>query len=500
MSRPSVAFTYSRGRTIGAAAETGTLTREAGQFTNYQSCPVRSGQGVSLEVPAGFSSAAGGVVIYFDPDYAHNSGSAPGTGQIFTYYLSGTSMIRVGYLKASAFWFLQIIDPSSGGAYVTLSDTWAAGAPKMIYAAWNGTHAYLATEAAAASASRTYNAWASEPAAVWVGSSQVPADQFLAAYGAAALLSGPITTAQRAWLARLADERPPAYGEACSEAMLSLWYGEGTRVLSCADAIDLAAHPYVLSALDMGGIPPMTTRMVNPPLRQGAVYIESVALARPLVSTIVITGTSWQDFADSRRRLAQALNPLRGEGILTRSDGTWLYEADAVVQAGLGMPLRGGRKFLTADVQWFVDDPGWRAVVLEEDDLSPGGEGSDFPTDFPTDFLTGPTFTITNPGDLPVYPVFTIEGPVVGPYVENTTTGKVFRLSAELTAGQVLTIDMDARTVLRDDGTNLYPTRVAGSEMWAIEPGENVIEAGFTTAAIRPVTVTMQYAPRYVGV
>lgn len=63
--------------------------------------------------------------------------------------------------------------------------------------------------------------------------------------------------------------------------------------------------------------------------------------------------------------------------------------------------------------------------------------------------------SVTNAGNAPAYPVFTITGPGTDFNVINSTTGEEFTLSTTLTGSQSVVIDTWLKTVTRSDGSSL---------------------------------------------
>jgi hypothetical protein len=93
---------------------------------------------------------------------------------------------------------------------------------------------------------------------------------------------------------------------------------------------------------------------------------------------------------------------------------------------------------------------------------------------------------VTNPGDADADVVLRITGPAQAPTVRNETTGQEFRLTRSLLAGQVITVDAAAKTVV-DDGGASWRRYVAfpGSTLWGLARGVNrirVITSGATAA------------------
>lgn len=112
-----------------------------------------------------------------------------------------------------------------------------------------------------------------------------------------------------------------------------------------------------------------------------------------------------------------------------------------------------------ATLQWVASDPRRYSVAEHTSSLvglpAAGPSGLTFPLTFPLAFGTGSasnSTTVNNVGDSPTWPTFVITGPVTGPIVTNSTTGRKlqFASSFEVEAGQTMTIDTDSRSVTVD--------------------------------------------------
>lgn len=120
-----------------------------------------------------------------------------------------------------------------------------------------------------------------------------------------------------------------------------------------------------------------------------------------------------------------------------------------------------------------------------------GGGGGDDP-----DSLT----TISNPGDVEAWPVWTITGPLTQLRAWNVTLGTRWALTYPLGAEQTITITTDQPTVRGPGDVNLSKYidwfNTAGTELWPLTDGTNVVglEADGATATTH---VQMAFTPRY---
>lgn len=100
-----------------------------------------------------------------------------------------------------------------------------------------------------------------------------------------------------------------------------------------------------------------------------------------------------------------------------------------------------------------------------------------WPLTWPLSWGTGSAggSTLTNDGNFGSRPIVTFHGDLVGPALENITTGRTFRMqdSYNLPVGETLVVDFDARTVLLDGTASRYGDVDSSSQWWELAPGAN---------------------------
>ena len=105
--------------------------------------------------------------------------------------------------------------------------------------------------------------------------------------------------------------------------------------------------------------------------------------------------------------------------------------------------------------------------------------GLTFPLAFPLDFGVGAgggTLLLTNAGNTATWPTWTITGPVTNPVILNTATGQRLALSGlTIDAGQTLTLDTDARTVMLQGVASRRGKLTADSAWFGLRPGATPI-------------------------
>lgn len=207
------------------------------------------------------------------------------------------------------------------------------------------------------------------------------------------------------------------------------------------------------------------------------------------------------------RNTVYKMDPTRGIGRLrVVAPGGDSREIFCRVSSGLGISevlgedsafyaQRIAATFLAHDPYWY--SVGDTAIVYTGDT-----EVSTFFPFFPLRLSASSVFvndsSISNPGDLEAWPVWTIEGPGSNIVISNLTTNQSLTLNTALSSGQSVTIDTrpGAKTVLNDDGTSLFPLMTATSTLFSLQRGDNHIQVAMdstsTTSAIR-----LAFRPRY---
>jgi len=91
-----------------------------------------------------------------------------------------------------------------------------------------------------------------------------------------------------------------------------------------------------------------------------------------------------------------------------------------------------------------------------------------------------------------------IDGPVTNPTIENVTTGQKLIFTADgglvVGAGEFLTVDADARTVLLGGTASRYSKLSSLSSWWELAPGTTQLRFSGTTAGAPQLTVTFRSA------
>lgn len=113
--------------------------------------------------------------------------------------------------------------------------------------------------------------------------------------------------------------------------------------------------------------------------------------------------------------------------------------------------------------------------------------GLSFPLVFPLDFgpgAGGGTLALANAGTTATWPTWTITGPVTNPVIVNTGTGERLALTLTIDAGQQLTLDTDARTVMLAGVASRRGALGATSTWFPLRPGTTAV--AFQAASYDP--------------
>jgi hypothetical protein len=125
--------------------------------------------------------------------------------------------------------------------------------------------------------------------------------------------------------------------------------------------------------------------------------------------------------------------------------------------------------------------------------------GYTYPVTYPVTYAgsTGPT-TVTNSGDVAVYPTITLTGAATNPIITNRLTNEFIGLSLTTGPSDVIVIDMRQRTILLNGGS-IFALQTASSTFWTLEPGGNPI-ALTTSNGSDTVTGVVSWRSGFMGI
>lgn len=263
-----------------------------------------------------------------------------------------------------------------------------------------------------------------------------------------------------------------------------------------ADGVSgLGAAPYTLTS--------------DPHPRGGARLRHVQPQPRTIVWPLLVQGSTHQQFTDRWRALAKAFTrTLRdGPGVLeiARPDGG---RRRISVHYSEGFDGQGrhatGITWDTAVITLWCEDPYWTDPVTQVVHRE-YGVGEDYLEPYPSvssGQVLGAT-TVTNPGDITVWPEWTITGPASLVTFTHSGSGDAFTLDptavghGPLLAGEQVTVSTDPPRVRYQDGTNwIGALDWPGAVLWGLEPGGNAVT--FQLDGSGPGSaVDLSYNPRY---
>lgn len=246
------------------------------------------------------------------------------------------------------------------------------------------------------------------------------------------------------------------------------------------------------------------------PGRAGAVLRQTRHGVREFVMGVWVQGVGDTGLRTALRSMVDRMDPTRGAGrIRVTSPLGDQREITCYYAAGLEMAERlgdaSGPDFQRIPLAFTAYDPYWYDVSPVS---SPVWTVTDAPSFFPF-FplrLTASELVvdeiITNGGSVEAWPVWTIRGPGAGAKLTNTTTGQYLYFPAlTLGAGQYITVDTrpGVKSVLLDDGTNLYPQLDTGSSLWPLQRGDNAIRLEMSGVSVTDSSLQVSYWRRYLS-
>lgn len=290
-----------------------------------------------------------------------------------------------------------------------------------------------------------------------------------------------------------------------------------TAIISWIDA-DSVEHEFsestgyiVLEGEHGAWMPPIALTSDPLPFQAGSRLRQVRTAARQLDELILVKAATPEQLVDRLRDLMRWMDPHDGDGYLRVTRESEARQLACRYVSGLELDRSPGNvgpdwQQLVLTLEAF--DPYWQDV----DAMLVSSTIDDAPIPwFDRDWFGGPWFSsaavfrrfnVTNDGDAPAWPVWTITGPGTTPVLRNVTSGKHLQSSVVLGATDQMIIDTrpNQKTVNDGAGSNLFHTLTATSELFPIELGFNTIEIGFNTATTTDDTlVDLSYRRNFFG-
>lgn len=244
------------------------------------------------------------------------------------------------------------------------------------------------------------------------------------------------------------------------------------------------------------------------PLQPGARHRLTLHMEHDFILPINVRSTSLAGLRTALRALMYAMNPTRGSGIVRVSTVLGdLREIECYYVTGLEVAEnadKSGRYGQQCYVTFRAYDPYWRDIS----DTAATWQVTATPNFFPffplrlTSSAIVVHATVSNGGDVPTWPVWTIIGPGSGIVLQNGTTGEeITFLTTVLGVGQTISIDTRPgnKTVTRNDGTNLFSDLDPLSTLWQLQQGANVVNLQMAGTAPNVSVLNLNYRQKYLS-
>lgn len=236
---------------------------------------------------------------------------------------------------------------------------------------------------------------------------------------------------------------------------------------------------------------------VDPPEREGSLFIGELAGKREL---------SWRglikdDVQVNRRLLARVCQPGGLKTLQFETCDGIAVQIQATVK--LVNPYRKTRSpyLVTAKAPY----PYFEGQVQhsETTNITVQKGGMPIPAAIPAPIGEGGgnPFPITNAGDTHARPYFEIHGPGTNFFVQNLTTGELFRLQTTLGSNEIAIIDTVSNVATKGD-QNIFGLieRDPVGQWIRLQPGENEIVFGAITGISDLTTLTIKWRDTYGGI
>lgn len=215
-----------------------------------------------------------------------------------------------------------------------------------------------------------------------------------------------------------------------------------------------------------------------------------------------------------QRSMMYTADPTRGEGIIrvtsplgdVREIGCrYITGFETEEEPGVSGPT-----MQQSDVTFRAFDPYWRDQSDVSQTFTIGTPPSFFPF-FPLRLTSSEIAvddTVTNDGDVPAWPVWTITGPGNIISLQNLTTGRSMVLqTASLGIGESITVDTrpsklypTGKTILKQDGTSLFSDQSSTSALWALAVGANAIRLAMSSAVVGQSALNLSWRRKWLAV
>lgn len=239
-------------------------------------------------------------------------------------------------------------------------------------------------------------------------------------------------------------------------------------------------------------MPPIQQLDQRTPLQPGTSIKYTDLQAKPITLPLHLEASTESGLETLKNTLVDSWFAAPGTLRRTRPDGVTQRDLLCYYLAGLEMDESG------TDHR----GPGWIDVALQLLAAQPFWTDTSDTTAGPySNTQMGAGVTIANGGLYQVYPTWVIHGPFVNLVITNAATGLKMDFTANggitFTGSDTLTIDADAGSFLKQDGTNQVGFLTTDSVPFPLIPGNNAITFTYTGGVGGTTTTTVTFRQRY---
>ncbi len=269
------------------------------------------------------------------------------------------------------------------------------------------------------------------------------------------------------------------------------------------DTIVFDYENFVLNGIVGANIP--TTRMrIDESAGNGGTWRNTKRGVRDISLAVTVIGVDRADVETKLRRLAKLTQDTLGPTTLSAlyddnssltlevhysggAEGNWNNETTGLVWCRWVMTFQAPQPFWqSADSQTFTVTAGntGRGLLPQLSKLKVSSSQS-----------LG-VVSVVNNADVEAYPVWTIRGPISE--LEITNGVQSFGFNVPILAGETVTVDTEAGTVIGDNGANRYSILNPAPKLFPFQPGTSTIEIIATEGSTTSNTyISCSYALRY---
>jgi hypothetical protein len=263
------------------------------------------------------------------------------------------------------------------------------------------------------------------------------------------------------------------------------------------DSITFDSSTYILATGLKGLGIPATKLRIQEAATDGGIFRHTKRGIREIDLPIVTVGTDRADTETKLRRLANILQNTSGATRLTATyaNGDVFY-LDGYYAGGAETVF--GQDSGSTYASWMVvfqsPNPFWASLIPQQFTVTGGSTGRGLLPQLSKMKVSSAqqlgTVTLTNTGDVPCAPIWTVYGPIDN--LSITVNGVGFAYVPSITAGQIITFNNGA--VTDSAGNNLYANLASAPKFFTLPPGTTSISvAGINTTAA--TKVVCQYFP-----